>query len=87
MSYLPAETRIARHVEKLRAHSSSKVDGVLARCGFFMVGSEVRSRNGEVTDESCYLYKQAIRETFGEVAYTFAKVNFMLSGCRCPDCR
>lgn len=87
MPFLPADVRIARHVEKLMAFGgSAKVDQVLERCGLVRDGSSVHSRDGFVTDESCYAYKQAVKDVFGETAYAFAKVNFVLAGCKCRDC-
>ena len=87
MPYLPPDVRIARHVEKLLTFgSAAKVDEVLGRCGLSRDDTSVHSGLGFVTDESCYAYKQAIKEVFGETAYAFAKVNFVLAGCQCRDC-
>jgi hypothetical protein len=87
MPFLPPDARISRHVEKLLAMAnSSKIDEVLDRCGLVREGTSVHSRSGFLTDESCYAYKRAVKEVFGETAYAFAKVNFVLAGCKCHDC-
>lgn len=88
MPFLPPEVRISKHVEKLLAYTSeSKINEILDRSGLVRDGTSVHSRIGFVTDESCYQYKQALREIIGETAYSFAKVNFVLAGCQCRDCR
>jgi len=87
MAYLPPESRIARHVEKLLAYGqNSKVDDVLERSGLYRQGSTIQSAAGSITDDTCYLYKQAVKAVYGDTAYSFAKVNFVLSGCQCRDC-
>ena len=87
MPFLPPDVRISRHVQKLLTFgSSSKIDQVLDRCDLVRDGESVHSRSGFLTDESCYAYKQAVKEVYGETAYAFAKVNFVLAGCKCPDC-
>jgi len=88
MPFLPPDVRISRHVEKLLGYiKESKIDEVLDRCGLVRDGTSVHSRNGFITDENCYEYKQAVKVILGETAYSFAKVNFLLAGCKCPDCR
>jgi len=88
MPFLPPEVRISRHIEKLLAYAGeNKLQDILDRCGLVREGSSVHSRNGFVTDDSCYEYKQAVRDVIGETAYSFAKVNFVLAGCKCRDCR
>jgi hypothetical protein len=88
MPFLPPEVRISRHVDKLLAFTSeSKVHEVLDRCGLVRDGSSVHARNGFVTDENCYEYKHAVKEILGDTAYSFAKVNFVLAGCKCRDCQ
>jgi hypothetical protein len=87
MPFLPADVRIARHVEKLLGYASpAKVDEVLDRCGLIRDGTSVHVRSGFVSDEKCYEYKQAVKDVIGETAYAFAKVNFVLAGCKCRDC-
>ena len=88
MPFLAPDARIARHVEKLLGHApEAKVHEVLNRCGLVREGSSIHSRMGFVNDQSCYEYKQALRDVLGETAYSFAKVNFVLAGCQCPDCQ
>jgi len=87
MPFLPPDVRISRHVEKLLAFASSaKIDQVLERCDLVREGTSVHGRSGFLTDESCYAYKRAVKEVLGETAYAFAKVNFVLAGCKCRDC-
>jgi hypothetical protein len=87
MPFLPPDVRISRHVQKLLTFgTSAKVDQVLERCSLVRDGESVHSRSGFLTDESCYANKQAVKEVFGETAYAFAKVNFVLAGCNCRDC-
>ena len=87
MPYLPPDVRIARHVEKLLGFAAaSKVDDVLDRCGLVRDDTSVHLPSGFVTDQNCYEYKQAVRNILGETAYAFAKVNFVLAGCKCRDC-
>lgn len=75
---------IKRHVERLLTRfEPERVQQVLKRCDLDLRGGIVF---GDVSDESCYRYKQAVKEHFGEAAYSFAKVNFVLGGCRCRDC-
>lgn len=88
MPFLPPDVRISRHVEKLLSYGSeAKIDLVMDRCGLIRDGASVHSRTGFVTDDDCYEYKQAVKSIFGETTYSFAKVNFVLSGCKCQDCR
>ena len=88
MPFLPPDVRISRHVEKLLTHAAeSKINDVLDRCGLARSGSSVYARAGFVTDQSCYEYKHAVKEILGETAYAFAKVNFVLAGCKCQDCQ
>ena len=88
MPFLPPDVRIARHLDKIRSFTQpDKIDQVLDRCGLTAGGDAVRSRGGNVTDQNCYEYKQALKSVVGEMAYSFAKVNFVLAGCKCPDCR
>jgi len=62
MPFLPPDVRISRHVEKLLGYAAeSKVAEVLDRCGLARDGSLVYARDGFVTDESCYQYKQALK--------------------------
>ena len=87
MPFLPPDVRISRHVEKLLTYiDESKIDDVLHRCGLVRDGSSVHCQTGFVSDQSCYEYKQAVKNVLGETAYAFAKVNFVLAGCRCRDC-
>lgn len=84
MPQMPPETLIARHVERLLSRFESEgVQKVLQQCDLDLRGGIVF---GDVTDESCYRYKQAVKEQFGDAAYSFAKVNFVLGGCKCRDC-
>jgi hypothetical protein len=88
MPFLPPDVRISRHVDRLLTFApESKVHEVLDRCGLVREGSSVHSRNGFLTDETCYQYKQALKEILGDTAYSFAKVNFVLAGCKCRDCQ
>lgn len=87
MPFLPPDVRIARHLEKLQGYTaSSKLDEILDLCGLARDGSSVHSREGFISDRNCYEYKQAVRDVIGETAYAFAKVNFVLAGCKCRDC-
>ena len=87
MAYLAPDARIARHVAKLMSSGApEKVDALLERCGLYRDGSTVHSKNGFITDETCYSYKQAVKAVYGDTTYSFAKVNFVLSGCNCTDC-
>ena len=87
MPALSPASLIARHVEKLRAQSdSTKVDQLLQRHGFRVAGQAVVRNGHPVTEQDCYDYKQAVREVYGDAAYSFARVNFVLGGCRCRAC-
>jgi hypothetical protein len=87
MPYLPPDARIARHVEKLMKYGTvAKVETLLEQCGLYRTGTIIHSKNGFITDETCYTYKQAVKAIYGDTAYAFAKVNFVLSGCSCADC-
>lgn len=82
------ETLISRHVEKLLARpDKERVDEVLRRSHLVRTGDTVINPAGAVTAESCYQYKQIVKQIYGDLAYSFAKVNFVLGGCECRDCR
>jgi hypothetical protein len=89
MTITPAEL-IARHVQNLNARplsSAAQLSAVLERAHLRLDGNRVvKSPDVPVTHDDCYWYKQAVKEVFGETAYSFARVNFILGGCRCRDC-
>jgi hypothetical protein len=81
------EVLISRHVEKLLARpDKARVDELLHLAHLAVAGKDVTYRGGEVTPESCFEYKQAVRLLYGDAVYSFAKVNFVLGGCQCRDC-
>ena len=81
MPQFPPQTLITRHVEKLIARGDQqRVDELLRRCDLVRAGSEVVNPRGPITSESCYQYKQLVKQLYGEAAYSFAKVNFVLGG-------
>jgi hypothetical protein len=82
------EQLIQRHLERMSTRfGPERIEELLSRCALSASGGRVKTVRGEaVADEDCFNYKQAVRETFGEGAYSFAKVNFILGGCRCQDC-
>ena len=87
MPALPPTTLIARHVEKLRAQPDpSKVEQLLQRLGIRIDNGTATRYGRPVTEQDCYDYKQAVRQAYGDAAYSFARVNFVLGGCRCRDC-
>jgi len=83
------ETLVTRHVERLRtAYAGEKVQRVLALAAIEPDGARLRPLGFRAFDEDVALaYKRAVRDVLGTAAYQFAKVNFMLAGCRCADCR
>jgi hypothetical protein len=84
---LAPEVLISRHYEKLRARADAeKLQSVLARAGLTVAGGHVMHGGHTATVEDCYAYKRAVREVYGDATYAFAKVNFVLGGCTCPDC-
>ncbi|HYI09246.1 MAG TPA: hypothetical protein VEK57_09245 [Thermoanaerobaculia bacterium] len=87
MPQFPPETLISRHVEKLLARGDQeRVDELLRQCELTRFGTKVVNPRGTITEESCYRYKQLVKQLYGEAAYSFAKVNFVLGGCQCRDC-
>jgi hypothetical protein len=88
MPYLPPDERISGHVARLRKFATDdKIDAVLERCDLRWEGTSISSTDGAINDDMCYRYKRAVKEILGESAYAFAKVNFVLSGCKCEDCQ
>lgn len=86
MPTFPAEVLISRHIEKLSTRpDKERVDVLLDRCRLSREGGSVTSRE-KIDFETCYRYKQCVKEVYGDAAYSFAKVNFVLGGCRCKDC-
>lgn len=87
--HLPPRVLIARHLERLlsRQENAEKAGQLLARCGLTGSGETLRGPRGEITDEDCYQYKQALKEIFGDTVYRFGRVNFVLGGCQCRECR
>lgn len=87
MPSLSPATLIARHVEKLRARPDfDKIEQLLVSRAFCIDDAGVTRHGQPVTEQDCYDYKQAVREVYGDAAYSFARVNFVLGGCRCRDC-
>jgi hypothetical protein len=87
MPALAPSALIARHVEKLRSQSGAeKVEQLLHGHGFRIDGVSVTHYGRPVTEQDCFEYKQAVREVYGDAAYSFARVNFVLGGCRCRAC-
>ena len=86
---LPPRVLIARHLEKLmsRSENTDKARQLLARCGITGSGESLRGPHGELTDDDCYHYKQALKDIFGDTIYRFGRVNFVLGGCHCRECR
>jgi hypothetical protein len=82
------EQLIQRHLERLSGRfGPERIEELLSRCALSASGGRVKTARGEpLADEDCFNYKRAVRETFGEGVYSFAKVNFILGGCRCQDC-
>ena len=87
MPQFPPDALISRHVEKLLSRGDQeRVDELLRKCDLVRDGTKVISPRGAITDDSCYRYKQLVKQLYGEAAYSFAKVNFVLGGCQCKDC-
>lgn len=87
MPQFEPEVLISRHVEKLMARpDKDRVDELLRRANLVLDGKKVLRPGGAVTADSCYEYKQTVRQLYGEAVYSFAKVNFVLGGCQCRDC-
>ena len=87
MPQFEPETLISRHVEKLLARpDKDRVDDLLRRAQLVRTGNTVIHPGGKVDTESCYQYKQLVKQLYGEAVYSFAKVNFVLGGCQCRDC-
>lgn len=87
MPQFTPDALISRHVEKLIAQSGrERAEELLRRCELVLTGTRVINLHGPITDETCYRYKQHVRLLYGDAAYAFAKVNFMLGGCGCMDC-
>jgi hypothetical protein len=80
---------ISRHVNRLVQKSEMEdVEKVLRRVDLVRQGGMVRRSDGSpMSFEDCYRYKQAVKEILGSDVYTYAKVNFVLGGCRCQDCQ
>lgn len=88
MPSLTAESLISRHVEKLRARpDKEKLDQVLAIAGLTVAGEHVMRAGRVVTGDDCQVYKHAVRDVYGAATYSFTKVNFVLGGCTCGDCK
>lgn len=88
MPSLAPAVLIARHVEKLRSRpDAEKIDEVLSRTGLRVVGDHAVDGARPLTAEDCYAYKHAVRDVYGDTAYSFARVNFVLGGCTCSDCK
>ena len=78
---------IARHLQKLLTRpDKEKVNELLARTGLTFADGEVSSGGRPLTFHDCGMYKRAVRAVYGDAAYSFAKVNFMLGGCTCGEC-
>lgn len=87
MSGASPDVLIIRHVEKLLAQSDNeRVQRVLSRAGLILSDGKISGSGGGVTVDDCSTYKRAVREIYGDTAFAFAKVNFVLGGCTCQDC-
>ena len=84
-----AEMLIRRHIAMLRQHQDpQRIAALLERSGLRAENERVTSSEGaSVDEEHCYHYKAAVRSLFGDAAYSFARVNFILGGCGCRDCK
>lgn len=80
---------ISRHVNRLVEKSETeKIEKVLRQVDLVRQGGIVHRSDGRpVSFEDCYRYKQALKEILGSDVYTYAKVNFVLGGCQCADCK
>lgn len=78
---------ISRHVNRLMERSEKEILEVLRRVDLVRTGGIVhRADERPMSFEDCFRYKQAVKEVLGQGVYDYAKVNFALGGCRCPDC-
>lgn len=80
---------IHRHfVTRLRSFPPGSIQRILSHSGLEVFGETVRSRGDETVGEgAAFRYKQAIKEILGVGAYEMTKLNFILAGCLCQDCR
>lgn len=89
MTIADPQMLISRHVNRLVEKSETeKVEQVLRRVGLVRQGGIVHRADGRpMSFEDCYRYKQAVKQILGPDVYTYARVNFMLGGCECADCK
>ena len=80
---------ISRHIKsRLESFPPQLITQILEQSGLVMDGDQVRTKSREpLTDDASFKYKTAIRELLGKSAYEMTKMNFMMAGCRCQDCR
>jgi hypothetical protein len=80
---------ISRHVTRLiEIWGPDQVRELLKRSGLRQKSGLVERIDDQfITMQNCQEYKQFVRELFGDRTYDFARVNFILGGCRCPDCK
>lgn len=83
------EMLISRHVTRLMEQwPQEQVQELLRRSDLEQASGLVRKRSdGLITMEDCFRYKEHVREMFGDEMYEFARVNFILGGCRCSACK
>lgn len=79
---------ISRHLTRLaELWEPQKIDQLLDRVQLTRVSGLVQATDGRLlTMNDCLLYKLALRELFDPQVYEFARVNFILGGCRCSIC-
>lgn len=88
VSPAPYGSLIARHAARLQARPDrEKTAQLLEACDLRIAGEEAKTKKGlPPSSEDAYHYKQKVRELFGDLAFSSAKVNFILGGCKCRDC-
>jgi hypothetical protein len=80
---------ISRHIDRLLSiFPAQKVDRVL-HLSELRLGPEgvTGPREGGVSAEDAFRYKDALRQVFGEGVFAMARVSFIQSGCLCDHCR
>ena len=80
---------ISRHITRLlELWGEDKIPELLKLSCLRRSGDAIERIDGSIlTMQDCYNYKLHVRELFGDRTYEFARVNFILGGCRCHDCK
>jgi hypothetical protein len=80
---------VARHLEnRLSFFPKEKIERILELAGMRKTNGLPTNVDGSPVDaDSAFRYKKSVKDVLGEDAYTLTKLNFILAGCRCRDCR